>query len=282
MGRSEVAAPPRTTPTRFQKRDLMRIHSIGMVHVKCTRFLNIDSAVITPAGIAGDRRFVLLDGRGRLISPSKHGLYLPLAARVDADETRMSLTFPDGRKIEAPLIYGPVVSFDHLGIRHVAATPVLGKWDAELTAFAGRPSQLFRTQIPNGGVDIKPITLVSTGSLAELSRRLGQSVDPRRFRCNLVVEAEQPHIEDTWNGRQLRLGEAILLVRSSVPRCIVTQLDADTGANNLRSVSALMGYRPKTIIPDDLMPDYAAPGFASYAEVIVPGRVRIGDRVELL
>lgn len=260
----------------------MQLQSIGMVHVKCTRFFNIDSAMITSTGIAGDRRFVLLDGHDRLISPSKHGLYLPLAARIHPDETQMTVSFPDGRKIEGPLTYGPVVTVDYLGIRHVQAMPVLGEWNAEFSAFAGRPTRLIRTENPNGGVDIKPITLVSTGSLAELSRRLGQTVDPRRFRSNLVIEAEQPHIEDSWNGRQLRAGDAILLVRSSVPRCIVTQLDADSGANNLRSVPALMGYRPNATIPDGLMPGYATPCFASYAEVVQPGRVEVGDRVELL
>ena len=260
----------------------MQVHSLGMVHVKCTRFLHIDSALITPSGVAGDRRYMLLDAQGCLISPSKHALYLPLAAWIDEDEARMSLTFPDGRKIEAPLTFGPVATTDHLGIRQVEVTPVLGRWDAELTAFAGRPTRLVRTQAPNGGVDIKPITLVSTASLAEVSRRLGQPVDPRRFRSNLVIEAQQSHIEDSWDGRELRLGEAILLVRSSVPRCIVTQLDPDTGANNLRCVPALTDYRPKVKIPDDLMPDYATPGFASYAEVVRPGRVRVGDPVELL
>lgn len=279
---SAPALPPNTNVLRIQRPSLMQVHSIGMVHVKSTRFHNIDSAIVTPTGIAGDRRFLLLDGEGRLISPSKHALYLPLAARIHADETWMNLTFPDGREIDAPLTFGPAFALDHLGIRQVEAMPVLGDWNDELSAFSGRPTRLIRTGIPNGGVDIKPITLVSTGSVAELSRRLGQTVDLRRFRCNLVIEAEQPHIEDTWNGRQLQLGDAILLVRSSVPRCIITQLDPDTGANNLRAVPALIGYRPKATIPDGLMPDYAAPGFASYAEVIAPGRVGVGDRVELL
>jgi len=29
------------------------------------------------------------------------------------------------------------------------------------------------------------------------------------------------------------------------------------------------------------MPDYATPGFASYAEVVTPGRIRTGDPVTL-
>ncbi|WP_156398569.1 hypothetical protein [Mesorhizobium sp. Root102] len=45
--------------------------------------------------------------------------------------------------------------------------PVLGDWNAKLGAFAGRATRQVRTEGPNGGVDIKPITLVSTGSLAD-------------------------------------------------------------------------------------------------------------------
>ncbi|KQU92770.1 hypothetical protein ASD12_25875 [Mesorhizobium sp. Root102] len=65
---------PRTTMALIERFYLLQVHSLGMVHVKCTRFFNINSTMITSTGIAGDRRFVLLDGQDCLISPSKHGL----------------------------------------------------------------------------------------------------------------------------------------------------------------------------------------------------------------
>jgi hypothetical protein len=43
----------------------------------------------------------------------------------------------------------------------------------------------------------------------------------------------------------------------------------------------LIKYREKVSLPDGLIPGYATPGFASYAEVIEPGAVACGDRVSI-
>jgi hypothetical protein len=44
---------------------------------------------------------------------------------------------------------------------------------------------------------------------------------------------------------------------------------------------SLILTRPKTGLPDGLLPGYATPGFATYAEVLEPGEVAVGDKVEL-
>ena len=54
------------------------------------------------------------------------------------------------------------------------------------------------------------------------------------------------------------------------------------GQSDQEVMKALIKYREKVNLPDGLLPDYATPGFATYAEVIQEGTVTVGDTVELV
>ena len=59
-----------------------------------------------------------------------------------------------------------------------------------------------KADLPAGGVDVEPLTLVSSESIAELARQAGlASLDGRRFRMLLEISGCEPHEEDTWSGR---------------------------------------------------------------------------------
>ena len=98
-----------------------------------------------------------------------------------------------------------------------------------------------------------------------------------------VIENDEAHAEDAWDGRLLRLGDScVLRVRTSVPRCAIPGFNPTSGERDQDVMKGLIRYRDKVSLPDGLIPDYATPGFASYAEVISPGRVTVGDAATLL
>ena len=260
----------------------MKIKHLGMTFIKGTRFLEVRHARVAGYGFAGDREFVLVNERGALLAPEQHAPFLPLVFDFDDGENRLMLRFPDGRAVSEPLqLAERAVDLDYLGMRTIALRKVLGDWDSHLAGFSGRKVQLYRCDRPGAGIDIKPITLLTTGSIRRLAQSLGAEVDHRRFRANIIIDHDRPHAEDEWNGAILTAGTARLRVLSSVPRCVVTQLDPDTGHENQRVVRALQGYRDRVRMPDGLMPRYATPGFASYAEVVVPGEVTVGDAISV-
>jgi uncharacterized protein YcbX len=80
-----------------------------------------------------------------------------------------------------------------------------------------------------------------------------------------------PHVEDSWVGRALRVGEATLRVRAVVPRCAVVDLDPVTAQHDVPVLSELAGYR---LSQSEI-------NFGVDAVVTVPGRVRTGDDVAL-
>ena len=79
------------------------------------------------------------------------------------------------------------------------------------------------------------------------------------------------HVEDSWVGRELRVGQATVRVRGVVPRCGVVNLDPVTGQNDASVLAELAGYRLSR----------GEINFGVDAVVTAPGRVRTGDQVEL-
>ena len=260
----------------------MRIARIGMTFVKCTRFLDVQSCKVLRTGIQDDRKFMILDASDDPISPSKHAYFLPVEFRLH-QENLLTAQLPDGRSLSEKLELSETLEcIQYLDARTITFRRVLGHWNQELSAIAGRRVSLVQCERPGDGIDVLPLTLLTTGSLRVLAERLGRAVDPRRFRSNLLIENDAPNIEDQWEGKHIKIGEVVIRVRSSVPRCIVTQLNPESGKNDLRTVPVLMEYRDKVHLPDGILPTYKTPGFASYAEVITPGSLRVGDAVELL
>ena len=115
------------------------------------------------------------------------------------------------------------------------------------------------------------VSLVTTGSLDELSRRVGTPVLDSQFRATFTVHTDTPHLEDDWIGRRLRLGEAEVEVRSAIPRCAVIDLDPDTGRRRTHALRALADYRQQG---KELV-------FGVDGVVTKPGRVHVRDAVEV-
>src|SRR5581483_1708272 len=122
---------------------------------------------------------------------------------------------------------------------------VVGPWSDAISDLAGRNLRLVMPErtAPDrqrGGAT----TLLSTGSLRALAGELGvDEVDPRRFRMHFGVDGIEPHEEDTWLGKRVRLGEAVVVPQGNVGRCAVTTQNPTTGSPDLDTLKALARYR---------------------------------------
>jgi len=100
------------------------------------------------------------------------------------------------------------------------------------------------------------------------------SVDGRRFRMNFGVEGVDAHEEDTWIGRRLRIGEAVVIPQGNVGRCVITTQNPDTAVSDLDTLKGLAAYRQEIETTEPLP-------FGVHAAVVQAGRVRVGDAVSL-
>ena len=262
---------------------MITVAQIGQVYVKATQFLHPERVEVLPSGIRHDREFAVVEDDGRFVSSDKHGDFFPLKFSFDANAEQLQLHLPDGGEVRgSALATGRRWAINHAGLRDIEMALVEGPWTATLSRFAGRPMHLARCAVTNGAVDVLPITFVTSGSLRRLAREVGATVEASRFRAGFVFDNSIEHEEDGWAGRLLQVGTAVLKVRTAVPRCGITGFNPGSGVRDQEVMRGLIRYREKASLPDGLLPGFSTPGFATYAEVLTPGVVQLGDRVTLL
>jgi uncharacterized protein len=252
---------------------------ISFTPVKGLRLRQLEEALVTQGGIAGDRAFFLVDAGGTMVNAKRLGPLVTVLAEHDADAGRLVLRFPDGREVA-----GAVELDEPVPVRFYRTTlqarPLRGDFSAALSEHAGAPLQVVAAPPQRSGVDRGregAVTLLSTASLARLGVVAGASepIDPRRFRMTFGIDGvEQAHAEDGW--RDVRIGEALVRVRGNVGRCAVTTRNADSGAVDFQTLHHLAAYRRDGIETTEPLP------FGVHARVLEPGRVRVGDAVEPL
>lgn len=261
---------------------MITVDRIGVAYVKATRWLEKSTIEVTPIGLKFDRDFALVEEDGELVNQRNHSQFIPLTFNYDEAADRLVLHMPDGEVTEGPAAgVGRRHDISFFGPRTVPMQEVSGPWSERLSDFAGRPVRLFRCSTTGQGIDVLPITCLTTGSVRRLSRELSTEVDPGRFRAGFVFENGVEHEEDGWDGRLLHVGDVVLRVRTPVPRCVVTGFDARTGARGLNVLQGLNDYRKKGGLPPEYPMRLSIPTFASYAEVVRPGVVNVGDPVSL-
>ncbi|HEX8051420.1 MAG TPA: MOSC N-terminal beta barrel domain-containing protein [Thermoleophilaceae bacterium] len=110
--------------------------------------------------------------------------------------------------------------------------------------------------------DTTPL-LVATDGMIE-----GFGIDFRRLRPNVVVGGVEGLSERDWEGRRLRVGDVVIRLDHLCERCVMTTFDPDTQEQDpevLRRINAELG------------------GLAAInSSVEVPGRIAVGDPVELV
>ena len=93
----------------------------------------------------------------------------------------------------------------------------------DLTAFA----EVLEFESPPGTYfDAFPLMLMTQQSLNTLAARAPNSLfDQRRFRANLLLNIEgsnEPFPEQSWIGKELHIGEVVLKIIDTCPRCSMT------------------------------------------------------------
>ena len=222
-------------------------------------------------GIRDDRRFVIVDDTGRVL----YGADLPafVGARSSWDGAVLALTFADGGRAEAAVEPGERIDARASGGRQVPGVLVPGPFAAALSDRAGRDLRLVHVAVGTGAPG--PVTIIGDGTLRRLQRELGVAeLDARRFRMSIELEGLDAHEEDSWSGRAVQIGQAVLAVGGPVPRCVLTTRHPDTGVRDLDTLRAILAYRPAMATGE--------PPLGVYATVLEPAVIRVGDTVRLL
>ncbi len=210
-------------------------------------------------GVYGDRRWMVVDAAsGKFLTQRMLPGMALLNARWQGD-AELLLTAPgmDALAVAVPEEGG--VERGVLIWRESLQAPDAGDAAAEwLTRLLGRPCRLVHLPTSRGiqvdqdyarpgertaFSDGFPFLLIGQRSLDDLSARVGQILDVRRFRPNLVIAGAAPYAEDRW--RRIRIGDLAFRVVKPCSRCIIPTIDPLSGERSpvREPLATLMNYR---------------------------------------
>ena len=251
---------------------------ISIAPVKGLGLVHPGEVQLEHMGVRENRRFHIVDADGRRYNQLRNGALVQI--RPEYDGRRLALHFPDGTTAEGEVALGEEIKVDFYN-RPVAGRVVEGPWADALSTWARRPLRLVESE-PGAAVDRTRghVSLVSSASLEELARHGGHegAVDGRRFRMLFELDGCAPHEEDAWVKRHVRIGGALVRLRGDVGRCAITTQNPETGTPDFDTLRTIRAYREITAneAGNKHLP------FGVYGEVVEPGKVALGDAVEVV
>ena len=117
-------------------------------------------------------------------------------------------------------------------------------------------------------VSAKCLHIVNLASVREVARVAGRPVDPLRFRANVYLDGLPAFAEQTWLGKDLRLGPARLEVIDLTDRCEAINVDPATAQRD-------MG------LPAVLQRTWGRNDFGVYAKVVESGAIEVGSTAKV-
>ncbi|MEM1114122.1 MAG: MOSC N-terminal beta barrel domain-containing protein [Pseudomonadota bacterium] len=205
-------------------------------------------------GPVGDRRWMIVDGRGAFLTQRSHARLCLIKPRVmsgglslQIGERRIDVAEPGE---DAPQRH-VVVWEDSVPARY--AGPEV---DAALTDFLDvechlvfMPEDSYRRVdglYATGGETVSfadgfPLLLISSASLAALNDRLSAPVPMDRFRPNLVVDGCEAFAEDRW--QRIRIGAQELTVAKACSRCVIPSIEQTTAERDSEILRTLAAFR---------------------------------------
>jgi MOSC domain-containing protein len=221
----------------------MQVTALFIYPIKATTAISLEQAEVRPRGLAGDRRWVVVDDNGHFLQQRTHtkmALVKTTSQRnggllISAtDMEPLTVSPPIGKERGQVTVWSDTVDAANAG-------PDAAAW---FSRFLGLPCRLMfmddaalRPVAPEYGqdgdvvsfADALPLLLATAASLADLNQRIGskKQLPMSRFRPNLVVDGDAPWAEDQW--KRVRVGQIEFEVTHPCARCVVTTTDQQTG-----------------------------------------------------
>lgn len=250
----------------------MEVVGLWRYPVKSLQGEPVAVAGVEDDGIVGDRRWGIRDERtGRILTARRRPELLGASAAYD-DATPV-ITLPDGSVTAGPgertdrllseWLDSPVTLVASAGTR-----PGRAEYFADAT---DDTSPAIEWTMPEGRyVDAAPLLVLTTASLRTGAALHADGVwNPRRFRPNLLLDVVgDDWVEDTWVGRPLHVGGAVLRPIEPCMRCtMVTR--AQPGLDADRDIFRTLARHHRG-------------HFGVWSVVVTPGTVSTGDGAALV
>jgi uncharacterized protein len=263
---------------------------INRYPVKSCRGQALIAATVEPWGLAGDRRWMIVDADAETVTAREHPRLVLVRPELTEPGLRLTspdlddllVAVPDGRDLVDVTVHGhpvraAVADAGHEWFSKIVGEPVRLVYLDDPTRRA--PNPVFSTASDRVSfADGYPLLLATEESLAAVNDLIAAGphanegpLPMTRFRPNLVVRGAPAWAEDGW--RRVRIGGAVFRVVKGCDRCALTLVHPDTAVKGREPIATLARHRKwdgRTWFAMNLIPD--TPG----------ATITVGDDVEIL
>ncbi|MEW2083275.1 MOSC N-terminal beta barrel domain-containing protein [Streptomyces sp. NPDC005283] len=268
------------------------LRSIHVHPVKSVAGYAPGEVAVEPWGLAGDRRWTLIDSSAKVVTQRQQPR-LALARAETLPDGAIRLTTP-GREPQSVAVPEPVSTTPVEIFRDkIEAVPVDGPVNAWFSDYLGADVRLVHLDdpahrrpidpehaLPGETVNLGdgfPLLVTTLASLDALNSLIAQGdhadegpLPMARFRPNVVVDGAAPWAEDDW--KRIAIGEATFRVAKPCGRCVITTTDQRTAERGKEPLRTLARHRR---CGDQLV-------FGQYLVPERTGFIRVGDAVTVV
>lgn len=227
--------------------------------------------LIAGQGLPGDRRFAIAHGASAFdpVDPSWQNKRQFLTLMTHAKLAELETVFDDRTGVLTVQRKGREVA--HADIRSPLGRDVVTQF---LAAFIGTDAPQPVRLVEASGLILddhgeNQLSLINLASVGDLARVVRKTVDPRRFRGNLLIEGAAPWEEFGWVDQILQIGDTVRLrVVERIERCAATTVNPDTAERDINVLRALSH-------------GYGHEDCGVFLEVVEGGSIAVGDAVVL-
>jgi MOSC domain-containing protein len=188
---------------------------------------------LTGGGFDDDRKILVLGANGRVITSRTHHRLLGLKGTLGED----GVAYISGHRWDSP---------EAMELVNRAVGP-----GAKLISYEGVER-----------FDVLPLLVATDGAIEHMG------FDGRRLRPNVIVGGVRDLEERKWEGRNLRVGEAIIHAAQLRGRCVMTTYDPDTLEQDRNVLKRIVKELDGTMALD--------------CSVVQSGVLRVGDSVTIV
>lgn len=256
-----------------------KLSQIFVHPIKSFSGISLDTIALSKGeGLPNDRRFAITNGisntmegawltcRSFFINAVNEGL---LKFAVDMDGDTIRLKSPEGLTLSLRL-------GDPEGL--AIANRRLADFVSSLNPKADMPMPVITERSQTQGAlsgywdfNDSGISFMNAASLKAISNAMGEDLDIRRLRGNLIIEDLPAWEEFSWIGKSIRIGTngPELDILRPVKRCPASSVNPATGIRDVK-------------VPDALMDHFGHAFCGIYAKVTKPGHINTDDTIEVI
>ncbi len=234
---------------------MLSVSALYRYPLKSVRGEAFSTLPLDAMGVAGDRRWMVVDEQGRFLSQRRCARMCLVQAEFQnrcltltaADRAPLQITVAQaqqGRRCVVEVWGDRVEALDCGELAAQWWSDFLGR-DCRLVYMADDCRRAIDPAQADGGIvsfaDRYPLLLISEASLADLNQRLDTPVAMPRFRPNIVVTGCEAYAEDDW--QRIRIGAVEFELAGACARCAIPAIDPATARPQKAVLTVLNSYR---------------------------------------